>query len=390
MQQHFHLGSILIVSLILILPACGTPGGDDSAGLKATVEDPELARKASGVYAGTVPCADCPGINYRINIKPDFTYEARMVYQEKSEEPVEFAGSYAFTEDGILVLEKQNPGMNYFQVEPAALLMLDLKGQAVTGDLADRYRLTELTRGGRMAKGLQETAPNNEFMKRLAEQGIDFYARGNEPGWSLDMDFDQIFRFNTMEGAELNTPPVEGAMAMDAPVPITRYYSEVESGTLTVTMRREQCLDDMSGESFSHKVRIEFQPGNATEPTPYEGCGRFVTDYALDGTWMLTAMDGAPVDGGDLPKGAPQLVIHAENLSISGHGSCNNITGSFIMGKGSIIFSQMASTMMACPDMKLETTFNRMISGRELKYELEGNQLVLTHPGGQTLVFEKA
>ncbi len=390
MRQAIHLVSILLVPSLLFLNACGTPAGEKNTALEATVKDPELAREAAGVYAGTVPCADCPGIDYRVNIKPDFTFEARMVYQERSEEPTDLSGSYAFTEDGILVLEKQDPGMNYFKVEPAALVMLDLEGREITGDLADRYRLTELTRGGRMAKGPQETAPNNEFMKRLAEQGIDFYARGNEPFWALDMDFDNVFRFTTMDGTEFNSPPGEGAMAMDAPVPITRYGAQTEAGSIVITMRREQCLDNMSGEVFSHKVTVEFQPGNASEPTTYEGCGRFVTDYDLVGAWTLTAMGEDPVDGSELPKGAPQLVFDPENLRISGHGSCNNINGSFQMGKSSIIFSQMASTMMACPDMEVETTFNRLISGRELKYELEGNQLVLTHPSGQTLVFEKA
>jgi len=59
------------------------------------------------------------------------------------------------------------------------------------------------------------------------------------------------------------------------------------------------------------------------------------------------------------------------------------------MQKDAIRFSQMASTMMACPDMELEEAFTKKISGRQLKYELTDGQLTLIHPDGTEMVFEK-
>ena len=34
-------------------------------------------------YAGTLPCADCPGIDTRLNLLPDGQFQLRMTYQER-------------------------------------------------------------------------------------------------------------------------------------------------------------------------------------------------------------------------------------------------------------------------------------------------------------------
>ena len=54
-----------------------------------------------------------------------------------------------------------------------------------------------------------------DFQMKLWLKGIDFYARGNEPFWALDMDFDKGFYFKTLNGIEINTPPFDGQKAMD-------------------------------------------------------------------------------------------------------------------------------------------------------------------------------
>ncbi len=382
----FTFSLALLLSAILF--SCDSP----PESLQATVKNPEMARKAAGVYAGEVPCASCAGINYRVNLKPDFTYEARMVYKGEPEQQdtVELSGSYSFTEDSILVLEKEEPGMNYFKVEPAKLRMLNLEGNEITGVLADKYVLNELTRARpTIAPAQEEKKPNNDLMRKLHERGIDFYARGNEPFWSLDLDFEEIFTFTTMAGMKLNTPPVEGNFAMDAVPPRVRYFAEVESGTLIFTIIGKECMDNMSGEMFTHTVEVEAKYGAEEEFSTFKGCGRYVTDYDLAGTWTLSSMGGEEIDAENLQKGAPQLTFDPEALRVSGHGSCNNINGSFQMQKDAIRFSQMASTMMACPNMELEEAFTKKISGRQLKYELTDGQLTLIHPDGTKMVFEK-
>ncbi len=233
-----------------------------------------------------------------------------------------------------------------------------------------------------------EGTPTNDQLKQMADRGIDFYALGNEPFWSLRFDYDQAFNFSVFDGDTLITPPVEGTMAQDAPV--TRYAATVEAGSMIVTISREDCYDDMSGEKFTHQVRVELKKGSATAFTTYNGCGRYVPDPRLAGVWTLTTLDGQPVDVAKLEKGAPQLNFDPAAMRVTGHSSCNSLNGSFIMEKDAIVFGPLASTMMACPDMEMEKTFNQLLSRRQLKYEINAdNQLVLTHPGGQVLTLRR-
>ena len=121
----------------------------------------------------------------------------------------------------------------------------------------------------------------------------------------------------------------------------------------------------------------------------FEGCGRYVPDFALNDIWVLTHMDGQAVSGTGLPKGLPTLELHMTDGRVMGHGGCNNFMGSFTMEWKTIRFGDLASTMMACPDMSVETAFLKAISGRDVTYKREGLQLLLSAPEGTELRFKK-
>jgi hypothetical protein len=64
--------------------------------------------------------------------------------------------------------------------------------------------------GGAMQKNTDTLIRMQEKMK----QGIDFYALGSQPSWSLDIDFDKFMRFKSLTALpELNTPPGREAKA---------------------------------------------------------------------------------------------------------------------------------------------------------------------------------
>jgi uncharacterized membrane protein len=72
------------------------------------------------------------------------------------------------------------------------------------------------------------------FYQEKYLRGIDFFARGNEPNWTLEIDFENAMRFSTMDGMQFNTPPVEGVKAMDADV--TNFRAQTESGDISITI----------------------------------------------------------------------------------------------------------------------------------------------------------
>jgi len=232
-----------------------------------------------------------------------------------------------------------------------------------------------------------ETLPNQKFLMTLWQEGVDFYARGNEPSWALDIDFDSEMRFMALGGLRMNTPAVEGVKAQDAD--ITRYTAETDSGSLLVTISAGKCTDTMSGEEFTHRVRVEVICGPGGGERSFEACGRYVPDYSVNDIWVLTHLDGEAVDGTALPKGLPTMELHMNDSRVVGHGGCNNIMGSFTIEWKSIRFGEIASTMMACPDMSVETAFLKALSGKKLSYRREDGLLVLSGEDSTELKFKK-
>ena len=74
----------------------------------------------------------------------------------------------------------------------------------------------------------------------------------------------------------------------------------------------------------------------------------------LNGAWEIVSVKGNPVR--EVEK-QPQLVFNVAEKRVHGNASCNTINGSFTQEEGqaaSLRFSQMISTMMACPNMDTE------------------------------------
>ena len=108
------------------------------------------------------------------------------------------------------------------------------------------------------------------------QKGIDFIASGNEPFWSIEIDFDKSMHFKTADGFELITPAVEGVKAMDAN--IIRYSATTEKGLLTVQIQKSECINDMSGEKLDYTVTVNTKTNTDKNYSVYKGCGRYLSD----------------------------------------------------------------------------------------------------------------
>ena len=226
------------------------------------------------------------------------------------------------------------------------------------------------------------------LMQKKLDRGIGFYAVGNEPSWSLDIDFDKGMRFKSLTTvSELNTPPGREAKAQDAEV--TRYFAETEAGTLIVTVLRGVCVDTMSGESFPYRVRTEAKRSIDADYTLFEGCGRYVVDDRLNDIWVLTRLGERTLTAEDFAKGLPVIEFHLADNRVTGNAGCNRLSGSFQARGDKITFGQLATTRMACPNMAIEHEFLSMITDKTLRYAIDGGRLVLTDDKNITLAFDK-
>ena len=97
----------------------------------------------NGTYKGVLPCADCEGIETELELNADKTYELKETYLGKGDgKAFESKGSFQFDANNTSIIELDKTGDNrkYFVAE-GYLKALDMEGNEITGDLADKYEL---------------------------------------------------------------------------------------------------------------------------------------------------------------------------------------------------------------------------------------------------------
>jgi len=133
--------------------------------------------------------------------------------------------------------------------------------------------------------------------------------------------------------------------------------------------------------------------GDGTVPTlvperligvwPGETCGSRMTVAELENTyWKLTRLGDQPVIVGERQR-EPHIVLHQQDGRVAAFGGCNRMTGGYTVDGSSIEFSQMASTMMACPDgMDTEQGLAAAL-GRARSFRIIGQHLDLFDEAGE-------
>lgn len=100
--------------------------------------DPKLA-VISGLpatFMGTLPCADCPGIRYQLNLLANHTFISRMTYEDRNSSLRE-DGSWQLANDGkVLVLQTKKQTREQFALlDEQTLRMLDRDGNEIESKL---------------------------------------------------------------------------------------------------------------------------------------------------------------------------------------------------------------------------------------------------------------
>jgi uncharacterized lipoprotein NlpE involved in copper resistance len=81
-----------------------TPAEVAPAAAPAPIAGPALDTKAfSGNFSGTLPCADCPGIDTTLELHTDGTFMLMETYQERKAEPGMLEGTWTAEENGTRI-----------------------------------------------------------------------------------------------------------------------------------------------------------------------------------------------------------------------------------------------------------------------------------------------
>jgi heat shock protein HslJ len=105
----------------------------------------------------------------------------------------------------------------------------------------------------------------------------------------------------------------------------------------------------------------------------------------LEGKWNITVMHRQQ-------KAIPEkmndvFITFSPDSAFSGKAPCNTMGGVYTLKGTSIRFSKIISTMMACPQMELESAFLKLLEQTVSAYSVSEKKLFL-RDGASNIVFE--
>lgn len=140
--------NILYVFAVLSLAACKNEpskkaGQQDQETLPETITDTitqisdghtsENSLDWAGVYKGSLPCADCPGIITELTLNSDKTYILSSQAENKDKQPRLFKGTFTWNETGnIITLDAEGDHLK-FKIQEGCVTMLDKFGDPKQG-----------------------------------------------------------------------------------------------------------------------------------------------------------------------------------------------------------------------------------------------------------------
>jgi copper homeostasis protein (lipoprotein) len=312
----------------------------------------EFAPPLPTSFLGVLPCADCPGVEYHLELFEDGAYYFRMTYQGRDGAPLDDIGTWVRSSDGrVLALHGGREAPVMFAIAgPDTLDKLDHDGRPIVS--AQNH---SLARTG----GLEPLEPY-------------LHMRG-------------MFRY--FAGSALFEECLTGRKM---PVTMDADYLRLEQAYLQA--RREP--DEALLASLRGRIVERADMGGPVRPTlvveafsgvwPGESCGtRFASAQLHETYWRLTQLDGEPVFVGAGER-EPHLVLRdGEAASVHGSTGCNRFTGQFERQGTSLRFGTLAATMMACADtMAQETAFTRALDATR-SWRIIGQHLELSDDEGR-------
>ncbi len=166
-------------------------------------------------------------------------------------------------------------------------------------------------------------------------------ARGNEPGWRLELS-DAGFVYEGNMGETRVEGPLPEAVADGFGVQFDA------SGDFGFVVERALCRDTMTG--MPHPVSVTVTDKGQV----LQGCGGAPADL-LAGGWTVEHVEGAV-----LPEGAEvSIAFDTGAARVFGGSGCNRYNGGFTLSGEGLTFGAAAGTMMACPEdlMAVEQAF---------------------------------
>jgi heat shock protein HslJ/uncharacterized lipoprotein YbaY len=196
-----------------------------------------------------------------------------------------------------------------------------------------------------------------------------FTARGNEPGWRLDIEGDRM-TLVTQYGAKRIVTTTPAAQRTQT---FTRYAARVDGGDVTVTVFERACRDTMSGMPHPHAVEV------VVDGAKLAGCGGDPATLLQGREWVVE-----DIAGKGIADRSRATLNFGPDGRVSGRSSCNNFTGQYKLTGEGLTVSNTAGTMMACPPalMEQESAFLAVLRNVR-RFEVRADGALILQTDGQ-------
>lgn len=229
--------------------------------------------------------------------------------------------------------------------------------------------------------------PKAALYRQKWKEGVVFYAKGKEPGWSLNLYRSDSLRFNTTNGLYFNASAVKPLPSID-PKNID-YRAVSEKGEIVIRMVENTSGEIMADDVSDYTITINLAVKNQKNVTIFTGHGDFIPDPQLSGDWIITSVDSLGVDPSLFTNKQPMVAIDLYKQKLSGNDGCNSFHGQVKFKVDKLIFGHTAGTLMACPNMEISQNIMNAIGGKSLTYTIS-DDLILYNRDKKTIVLKRA
>lgn len=226
--------------------------------------------------------------------------------------------------------------------------------------------------------------------QKKQDLGIDFFALGNNPYWSLDMDTEDSTRII------LNIRNTNSTLLVfKSPYPIidttnkTIVYKFTDNAVLKI--KGETCLNSTSQEINGFSAILTINEIN------YSGCGKYIIasknpflsqeTLRLNDIWALKSINGKEINRSDFKSGIPMVELHLNDGRFYGKIDCNEIFGHINVGDSYINFTNISLTKISC-EGDFEDVYVNTLKNVD-SWKLEKMNLILKSRGKDVLKYIK-
>lgn len=349
---------MLRICLLLLITAFGTI-------LACTSQSGNSTKLADETYWTILPCADCEGIAYRIEFRANNEFEATSMYVGESSKKFRETGRWSVNQDSVITLKQDEKVIRRLLIEDRGLLLLYNDENKPEGPLA----------GMRLLQKIDADMQRDQWDEEL-EQGIDFRATGNEPFWLMNIDFEEMIMFKTMNGDSVTAEVPE--IELEEESGAREFATNTGAGSLSIAYFPVGCIDSMSGSPHDYRVHVEFNGKG------YIGCGDLINaDYQIAGYWRPVSISGRPLSELTEQSEDPWLSISFSKNRIAGFTGCNEFSGQLSVEDDIIELSNVNLTENDCEEEVESIFMNSLQSIDAFSYE---NQELTLHSSGSAIM----